>query len=369
MRGHLKRDAVSSAEEKAHITDPKAEGTKLGEKILSGGEIESHLRHTVDNGTRAGKDIEKLFPTGQDFTAMSTGQLWFYCALDHTNVTPGFTPAGTAASKLKDLKTAADETAGQAQIRQKLALKQLKTKYAKAEAVQRMFFENEGQRPRTADQPDVEDIRAVSTGSHIVDRHVINNVGSIQTDYDLAYRVTRHEPAKCPNKAGAFNSLGNGKIEIQSALDYIYNNGHWPTWRETILTAGSKQDTLACGTASTHIFTGIKVGAAALPRYMNSNGRGNQPMHPGDNWTTNMTNLANARTMIVPNAQVGAGVAPAPGNVTIEPGGATFKIGGALVGPAGASLTASVGGTGVELRMMALDDAKGGFGFNSAWPY
>ncbi len=372
MRGHLKKDSASSTEEKAYITDVKPQGTNIGQKLLTGKEIESHLRHTVDQGTRAGKDIEKLFPTGQDFTAMTNDALWYHCALDPANVTPGFAPAGTTGAKLMDLKTGATETGEQAQIRQKLALNLLKTKYPKPEAVQRMFFENEGQKPRAADQPDVEDARAVSTGSHIEDRHVINGVGNIRNDYDLAYRITRSQPANCPGKAGAFNSLANGKTELQAALDHLYTNGLWPTWREDILTSGVKQGQIACGTASSHIFTGGTVGAAALPRYIHQAGRGIRPMLPTDNWTTNMTNLANAQTMIKPNAQPGIATAPSPGDIVVVPPGLTFTFvvgGGGTVGPAGPSLTAAAAGTGVEVRIMSIDSAKGGFGFNSAWPY
>ncbi|MBO9702165.1 MAG: hypothetical protein J7604_18290, partial [Sporocytophaga sp.] len=370
MRGHLKLDGVSTPEEKSSITDVKAEGTDVGEKILSGKEIEGHLRHTVDNGARAGKDIEKLFPTGQNFKGMSNDELWYYCALDHANVTPGFKPGTTTGAILKDTSTGADETADQAIIRQKLALKELKTKYGKPEAVQRMFFEYEGQKPRDADQPNVEDARAVSTNAHIQDRHVINNFGKIRNDIDLAYRITRHEPASCPNKAGAFNDLGHGQTEMQLALDYLYNNNLWPIWREEILTTGSKQGQIPCGTTSTHIFTGVKVGAAVLPRYIHRLGVGNQPMLPGENWTANMTSLANTDTMIVNNPQPGVAVAPGLGSVVITGGGNTFDFAGITAGPAGAALTAAEAApAGVEVRIMPLDGAKGGFGFNSAWPY
>jgi hypothetical protein len=369
MRGHLKKDAEATAEEKSYITEAKPEGTKVGKKVLSGAEIEAHLRHTVDNGERAGKDIEMLFPTGQNFKAMSNDELWYYCAFSHTNVTPGFQPGATTGTKLKDLKTNADETPEQALIRQKLALRELKTRYGKPEAVQRMFFENEGQRPRCADTPDVEDNRAASTGAHTQDRHVIDNTGNIQNDMDLAYRITRHKPAFCPGQAGAFNSLLHGKAEIQTAFDYLYNNNLWPIWREEILSSGSKQDQIPCNTTSQHILMGAHVGVNQLPRYIHQGGQGYQPMHPNDDWKVNMTRLANANTMIVPNAQPAVAIPPGMGSVTINVGGDTFSFAGITVGPQGGPLTNKVAGVGVELRVVVLEGAKGGFGINSAWPY
>lgn len=211
LRGHLQVVAPP---------DPSAFDvtTPLGEKVLSGVEIASHLTHTLAAG-RAAATIGKSYPTGQDFTARSDDQLWTDCSL--------------GVITHLDVNTLANETPAQKQIRQKLALKELMRRYpGSAELVQRIFDHDEGQTARPFVSVVDED---TYSGGHIVDRHVMNGTGTIPDILALARRVCTKVPP-CGVAVSAFNNVAEANAAIAATLNAtLFAN--WNIWRRNLTQA------------------------------------------------------------------------------------------------------------------------------------
>jgi hypothetical protein len=206
LRGNL---AVAGADAKKvrSILTPltqNADGTRnptsAGERLLTSSQLHAHLTTRV-GGLATGHPVPNLgnlYPTGQDYTALTEDQLWLDCA---------------SAGIYQDVVTHAPETPDQIEMRRKLALSRLKTGMGlSATAVQAVFNHDNGQTPRRFVSAAVEDGYAGLHG-HTVDSHVLNDSGQIGTLKALGTRVCTKVP-QCPERAGAFSTLAQANTAI-----------------------------------------------------------------------------------------------------------------------------------------------------------
>jgi hypothetical protein len=251
----------------------------------------------VLGGVNLGSPQPPLYPTGEDPRTRTITQLWKDCS---------------------EKTTLIGESGDKKQQRMQLAEQALITKLSNSAMVQAILAHDRGQSPRKFTSVLAED--NLGLGGHTTQRHVFG-MGIVSNVEKLAIRVCRHQPAPCPNKAGAFGSLADANISVQNALNSVIDAPVWPDIRQKIVTGAAVPIYHSLSSRGTAL-VGNKILAINLPPYLG--GTGNRPLYPGDSRM------------------------PSPGNPT--------------------PLTTFVECNQTFVRVVAKSGAPGGWYVNSAWP-
>lgn len=137
-------------------------------------------------------------------------------------------PDGAADTEIDDLwdhcknEDLFGESADQIQVRRRLALHQLMTKWtAQKKRIQQIYNHDSGKTARAFVSVATEDGYAPKAGivaPHTVSKHVLGQPGLVQTHHDVARRAAFNDPTPGSSAASAFGSLANANTAVAAAF-------------------------------------------------------------------------------------------------------------------------------------------------------